>query len=218
MATFKTEGIIVKRTNFEESGRLLTILTRDHGKLTAMAKGARKVTSRKGPSVELFNHCKFLLADGRNFSIVTEVEVVKNYPNLKEKLSKIGQGYLVLELIDRFCVHGAELSQVFDLTREVLDVLEKPLTYPQRKVVILAFKYQLLLALGFLHPTVFGLRDFPKYFGQIALEKVAAFRPALREFKIFEQKVDDLIEKTLERRVVGNTFIGQIESLALQTR
>ena len=214
MATFKTEGIIVQRRNFDESGRLLTILTRDHGKILAIAKGARKLTSRKGASVELFNHCKFLIASGKSLGIVIEVQVVKHYPNLKSKLSKVGQGYLVLELIDKFCAQNIEVPQVFDLVKETLEVLEKPITYPQRKNVILAFKYRLMLLLGFAAPHMFGLREFPRHFGLTDLSKVAFLRPIDREIKLIERKIDELIEKTVESRINGNVFLGQLENLA----
>ena len=53
--TYKTEGIILKRINFGEADRILTSYTKHFGKISLLAKGVRKITSRKGGNIELFN-------------------------------------------------------------------------------------------------------------------------------------------------------------------
>ena len=51
---YRTRGIVLRRRDFDEADRLLTVLTRDRGKLTLLAKGARKISSRKAAHVDLF--------------------------------------------------------------------------------------------------------------------------------------------------------------------
>ncbi|MBE2222398.1 MAG: DNA repair protein RecO, partial [Anaerolineae bacterium] len=62
--TLRTEAIVLKRHNFGEADRLLTLYTREFGKMKAIAKGARKPQSRKTGHVELFMRSQFLLAEG----------------------------------------------------------------------------------------------------------------------------------------------------------
>jgi len=62
--SYKAEGIILKRINFSEADKILTIFTKRHGKVRAIAKGVRRLTSRKAGSVELFNQAGLFLLEG----------------------------------------------------------------------------------------------------------------------------------------------------------
>ncbi len=62
---FKTEGVIIAKKNFGEADRILTIFTRDHGKIGCIAKGVRRPRSKKAGHVELGNWCKFFIARGK---------------------------------------------------------------------------------------------------------------------------------------------------------
>ncbi|MBI4096902.1 MAG: DNA repair protein RecO, partial [Candidatus Levybacteria bacterium] len=53
MRTFRTEGIIIKRKNFGEADRILTVFTKEYGKLQVKAKGIRRIPSRRSAHVEL---------------------------------------------------------------------------------------------------------------------------------------------------------------------
>ena len=70
--TYRTEAVVIRRSDFGEADRLLTLFSPDRGKLRAIAKGARKPQSRKTGHVELFMRSKFLLAVGRDLDIVTQ--------------------------------------------------------------------------------------------------------------------------------------------------
>jgi len=76
MRSYKTEGIVLKRINYGEADRILTIYTKRHGKIRAIAKGVRKLTSRKAGSLELFNNVVLFLVKGKNLDIITEAQTV----------------------------------------------------------------------------------------------------------------------------------------------
>ena len=61
MRNFKTEGIIIKRRDYGEADRILTVMTREYGKLKIKAKGVRKITSRRSAHIELLNHTVFYI-------------------------------------------------------------------------------------------------------------------------------------------------------------
>ena len=63
----RTEGVVLSQKNFAEADRLLTIYTRDFGKLHALAKGARRPISKKAGHTQLGNWCKILIVRGKKF-------------------------------------------------------------------------------------------------------------------------------------------------------
>ena len=85
--SFKTEGIILKRMNYGEADRILTIYTLHHGKIRAMAKGVRKLQSRKAGSLELFNHSVLFLIKGKNLDLVTEAQTIDLFKSFLPKNS-----------------------------------------------------------------------------------------------------------------------------------
>src|SRR3989344_6728626 len=101
---FRTEAIILKKRNFSESDRLLTIFTRDFGKLTVLAKGVRRPKSKKAGHVELGSWCKVFLARGKNLDILTEVEVKKAFGIADFSPTKTNKIYHLLELIELLTV------------------------------------------------------------------------------------------------------------------
>ena len=84
--TYRTEAIVIRRSDFGEADRLLTLFSVDHGKVRAVGKGARKPQSRKTGHVELFMRSKFLIAEGRDLDIVTQAEMVEAYAPLRDDL------------------------------------------------------------------------------------------------------------------------------------
>ncbi|MCB0031542.1 MAG: DNA repair protein RecO, partial [Anaerolineales bacterium] len=77
--SFRVEGIVLRRSDFGEADRLLTLFTKEQGKIRAIAKGARKPQSRKTGHVELFMRTQFLLGTGRSLAIVTQAELIEPY-------------------------------------------------------------------------------------------------------------------------------------------
>ena len=147
MATYKTEGVILKRLNYGEADRILTIYTKYRGKIRAIAKGVRKITSRKGGNVELFNHCVLFLAEGRNLDIVTEAQVVNSFSRLSDDLEKTATGFYLVELIDQLTPDGQVNRQVFDLLVQALSDLGT--TNYELRTIIHDFEIDLLKLLGF---------------------------------------------------------------------
>lgn len=117
---YRTEAIVLKRSNLGEADRLLTLYTPHLGKYRVIAKGARRPTSRKAGHLELLSHSKLLLAKGRSLDIVTQAETVNAFSKLREDLSKTSRAYYIIELIDRFTGEGIENYPLFELLLQVL--------------------------------------------------------------------------------------------------
>jgi DNA repair protein RecO (recombination protein O) len=119
----RTEAIVLKRHDFGEADRILTLYTPDRGKLHAIAKGVRRITSRKSGHVELFTHTGLLLAEGRNLHVLTQAETIQPYLGIRVDLLRTTYAYYVAELVDRFVGEGVESRPTFDLLRDGLQAI-----------------------------------------------------------------------------------------------
>lgn len=115
MPFINTEGIIIKRSNFSEADRLLTILSEDEGKIKVLAKGVRKINSRRGGNIELFNRVNVFLRESRTFYLLTEVQLVESYKGLRTDLQKVGYAYYACELIEKLTAEGVENRIIYGL-------------------------------------------------------------------------------------------------------
>jgi len=145
---YKTEGIIIKRINFAEADRILTIFTKHYGKIKAIAKGIRRIKSRRAPHLELFNDVSLFLAKGKDLDIITEAQLINSFSNLRKDLRKIGLGFEICELVDQLTREGQVQRRVFNLLLACLNDLNHLNKEERRKVE--AFKKELLEELGFL--------------------------------------------------------------------
>ena len=167
MSTYKTEGVILKRSNYGEADRILTIYTKHYGKIRAIAKGVRKITSRKGGNLELFNHCVLFLAKGRNLDIITEVQVVNSFSRLSPDLEKTAGAFYLVELVDQLTPDGQVNRRVFDL---LVSTLAK-LSDCQTAQLTADFEVNLLRLLGFWSDKI-DKRDVRSYIEEIIERKL----------------------------------------------
>ena len=123
MRHLKTEAIVIKRRNYNEADRMLTVFTRDLGKLQIKAKGVRRITSRRSSHIELLNHSRISLYKAHTIPVLTEIETLHGFDNIKNDLYKVGFAYHICELIDGLCPENQENSAVFDLLCSTLHSL-----------------------------------------------------------------------------------------------
>ena len=172
MRAYKTEGIILKRSNFGEADRLLTIFTKNHGKIRVIAKGVRKITSRRGGNLELFNYVSVYLNNGKSIDSLVEVEVVKSFSEWRKEIKAVGVAYYLCELVDKLTAEGQEHYQVFNLLRNSLSELDE-CNYTE---LVVNFEKELITELGFGVPE--NLKDSQKsikdYIEQITEKKITS--------------------------------------------
>lgn len=147
MKSFKVEAIILKSKNYGEADRILTVFSKNHGKLVVIAKGARRINSKKGPTLEVFNKVTLLLSSGKNFDIISESTVLENFAGLRKKLKLVGLAYNICELVDKLTPEHQESPAIFDLLSQTLKSLSTKIT---DKNLILNFKQKLLEDLGYI--------------------------------------------------------------------
>src|SRR3954451_7034501 len=123
--TYRTEGIVLRGRDLGEADRILTIITPDRGKVRAVAKGVRKMTSKKAGHLEPFCRCALLLARGRDLDVVAQVETLEAFARVRGSLDLLGPAYYLAELVDTFAEEESEsraLYEAFAATLVALDV------------------------------------------------------------------------------------------------
>ena len=149
LRVYKAEGIILKRKNVGEADRIVTIFTKEHGKIRAIAKGIRKMTSRRAPHLEIFMRVQVMVHTGKTMESISEVTPIEVYEDIRTDLSRVSIAYYLCELIDSLMPEKQEHADVFTLLTQALeDVRTSPVSgiYKVSKTCTL----ELLWALGYL--------------------------------------------------------------------
>lgn len=145
MPSFTTEGIVLRHNNFGEADRILTVLTPYKGKLKVLAKGIRRITSRRAGNVEPLNKVKVHIFRASGMPILQEAESLKTFSKIKDNLILSTYASYVLEITDRLIVEGQLHKEVYNLLLGLLELLEKN----PRQIFIRGFEVKLLTELGF---------------------------------------------------------------------
>jgi len=126
---------------------MITLYTLEQGKLRSIAKGARKIRSRKAGHLEPFTHITVQLARSRDIPIITQVETLEAYLPLRENLRLTGYAAYVMELLDRFTYEQEGRNQaIFSL---LTDTLARLCGTAEVWVVVRYYEMRLLDYLGF---------------------------------------------------------------------
>ena len=148
--TYRTRAMILRRRNYGDADRILTVFTPELGKRLLIAKGVRRTTSRKAGHLELFNHASLLVAKARTWDIITESVTVESFPRLRADLDCISRAAYICELVDASSGEDDENQLLWDLLLMCLRELESGKRDGQRGDLLLRwFELNLLGLMGF---------------------------------------------------------------------
>jgi DNA repair protein RecO (recombination protein O) len=149
MPTYTADSLVLRRQNLGENDRILTLYTRDHGKLAAVVKGARRASSRLVGATELFTQARMLLATGKTLDIVSQCEIRASFPTLRNDLERLTRATYLCELLDVFSHErdATTSAECFDLTVAALTLLGRDLAYLDG--LVHAYELRLLAILGY---------------------------------------------------------------------
>src|SRR5437660_169653 len=172
MPTYQTDAIVLRRLDYGEADRIVTLLTREYGKLAAIAKGARRGKARAASSLDLFARSRMMLAKGRNLDVVAQVEHRGDVRHISGDLERTAYACLVSEVVDKVLEDRHPVDDVFNLVVETLDRLNSMDRSPRADAAW--FVMRILDQLGYLPQ----LSDCPGC-GRALPESPAWFSPLL---------------------------------------
>jgi len=144
--SIRAEAVVLRHSEMGEADRLLSLYTRQLGKVRAIAKGIRKIHSRKAGHLEPFTHVRLQFARGRDLFIITQAETIDSFLTLRENLTLLGHAAYVIELLDRFTYDEDENPGLFRL---LVNTLSRLNTGPDFQTIVHYYEIRLLDLLGY---------------------------------------------------------------------
>jgi hypothetical protein len=193
-----TEGLILKRRDFGEADRVLTVLTDRYGKISVIARGVRKITSRRAGNIEVLNRVKLHLFKAKSYTL-SEAESLDTFRVLKENLTLSTTAFHIIEIVDRLTPEEQKNPQLYDLVVSTLKIMEDN----PRQIFIRSFEVKILSLLGFwseravydLNPEVKGLLEKLAYG---SWTEIASIDIKEEQSIALEQVMRHYLEKVLE--------------------
>ena len=151
--SFRTQAIILRRQDYGEADRLLTLFTPEYGKLRVIAKGVSKPAGRKTGHVELFTRAAMLISRGREIHVINQVEMLEPFLPIHEDLERGAYANYVVEVLDHFTEFEEQNTSLYNL----LDAALGWLSLPRVDLRLAARFYELhLLSLVGFQPSLFN--------------------------------------------------------------
>ena len=133
MSLYRDEGVVLRTSKLGEADRIITILTRGHGKIRAVAKGVRRTKSRFGARLEPFMRVDVLIAEGRSLDVVSQAEAVAAYgAPIAADYAAYEAANVIVETIDKLAsTEHEQLPNQYRLLIGALNALAKQSHAPQ---------------------------------------------------------------------------------------
>lgn len=151
MSDIKTEAIVLKRVNYNEGDRIVTFLTPD-GRVSGIAKGARREKSKLAGGIEMFCLSKIVVhqrdtkkteSESEQFGVLTSAKAIEFYQNIISDLETLELASNFLKQISRITHHISSV-ELFSLTRQTLYYLNQfYLDQNRRQLISIYFKLNL---------------------------------------------------------------------------
>lgn len=145
---FKSNGIIIRKTDFNEADRIVTILTDDCGKIDCIAKGARRLKSKFCGRLELFYNINLTCFQGRNLANLNEAHLLSAFPEEKD-VNKHRILFYIAELTNKLIQSDQQIDGAYPL---LLDTLQNLKNSDKLEIILHAYLIKLLTLTGFLSP------------------------------------------------------------------
>lgn len=118
----QTQGIILSYKDYREVDRIVTLYTKDLGKLNVVARGVRKIQAKLAGHLELFNFTELQMVLKRKFLVISSINI-DSFRAIKENKEKLSVAFAVSELLDKSVQEQQKDEQVFRLLIQVFSFL-----------------------------------------------------------------------------------------------
>ncbi|MGV8145627.1 MAG: DNA repair protein RecO [Alkaliphilus sp.] len=138
----KTEGFVIKSIKYSEYDSIVTIFAREIGKVSAIAKGARRPKSSLKAGVQPFSYSEFILYKGKSLYTVNQCDPIEIFYSLREDIFKLAYASYILELVNAVIIEEQTNNRLFNLLGKTLYMLKKKNI--ETNIIVRAFEMQFL--------------------------------------------------------------------------
>lgn len=144
--SYLDEGVVLGKRSFGEADRVISVYTKNHGRVSFIAKGIRRPKSRKRGHIEVFNQIKFQASVGRGIDMMNEAETIQAFPEIRKSLKKVSLAYYFMEVIGRITHEGEKHEDLYFQIIKYLNLLRHE---TKLKKLRTDFVFDVLVVLGF---------------------------------------------------------------------
>lgn len=170
--SFRSQAIVLKRVNVGETDRIITLLSKDHGKLVCVAKGIRKLKSSNRANLEPGNLVEAFFVRTKSLPILTQTKLLRDSTSIRSSLTSISQLSQILEIFDRLLVEDFIDEETSHLAFAIHQEL---LSENKKNHKIKALLSLLMQNLGYQDPKDTAHANILDYVAEITEKKMKSF-------------------------------------------
>ena len=125
METFTVEAVVLKTDDFGDANRVVTLFTKEFGKLEANAYGCRRARSPLSGALQMFNHISAQITSSPKVDTIREADIINFYDALTNDLERLAYASMLFEVVNRMTFPRQQELGTFDLLTRALPVLSK---------------------------------------------------------------------------------------------
>lgn len=150
MALLTLNSLVLRNLRMGDTSRIVTVLSREQGKLSAIAKGSRDPKAKFGASLEILNQASLVvyLKPGRSLQFIGEGSLEREFRGILTNAIRYHHGCALLEFLDRTIEEDSPVPEIFDLSLRVLGLMEES---PEGRLgyLLRAFQFRVAGWLGY---------------------------------------------------------------------
>lgn len=147
MKLLKVKGVVIKEIPYKDNDKIITLMTDKLGKISCMAKGAKKTNSALLASCQLLVYSEFVLYKGTNFYHINSAETIDTFYSLRTDYDKLEKAYEVTKVLNNLVVENEDTESILSLYLNSLFIISKDML--KYDYVMSIFKLKMLVLLGY---------------------------------------------------------------------
>ncbi len=116
---------MIRSTNYGESNKILTLLTKEKGKIGVMARGAKKPRSKLASGSQLLTHGQYLYQKGKGLGSLYQADPIELFRYIKSDITVMAYAVYMIDMVDKLTEEGQPLPTLFSWLLKLLELLEE---------------------------------------------------------------------------------------------
>ena len=122
----KTEAVILSKMNYGDTSNILSVYTKDYGKLSVIIKGAKSSKSKSGLIADPPNLVQIVLykKDTRDIQVISSIDMISYFPKMKEDIERLKYSFAIIELVKKLTPENETNLRLFNGLSRILSLID----------------------------------------------------------------------------------------------